>query len=83
MRYQFGSKRTKTQTELIDLSRELDEVSVTSGPWGRSVVKYPFSNELQRCIDSALFIANHLKEEDESNRVICTVKLGDLHFYSH
>ncbi len=41
LRYQFGSKRTKTQTELINLSRELDEVSAqglpvpTSGPLGR------------------------------------------------
>ena len=69
LKYQFGSKRTKTQTELINLSRELDEVTMTSGPWGRSVVRYPFYSELQRCIDSAIFIANHLKEEDEFNRV--------------
>ncbi len=69
LRYQFGSKRTKTQTELINLSRELDEVTTSSGPWGRSVVRSPFQSELQRTIESAVFIANHLKDEDEFKRV--------------
>ena len=61
-RYQFGSKRTKTQQELISLSRELDQ-STSPGK------HFELQPEVQRAIEGALFIANHLKREDEFNRV--------------
>lgn len=59
--YQFGSKRTRTQMELLKLSKELDED--TSG------MESDFCPEVQKAIEGAIFIANHLKEEDEFNRV--------------
>jgi nicotinic acetylcholine receptor len=61
-RYQFGSKRTRTQMELIRLSRELDEDTLRSN-------SFEFRPEVQKAIEGAIFIANHLKQEDEANRV--------------
>ncbi len=63
-RYQFGSKRTKTQTELMRLSKSLEEDSHF-----RHNLYEQFSPEVADAIDGAIFIANHLKQEDEFNRV--------------
>lgn len=60
--YQFGSKRTRTQVELMNLSRELEEDTMTMG-------NSDTSREVQDAIEGALYIANHLKQEDEFNRV--------------
>ena len=62
-RYQFGSKRTKTQMELMRLSKALDEQS----PWGQQ--QSHFCPEVRSAIAGAIYIANHLKEEDISKRV--------------
>ena len=62
-RYQFGSKRTRTQMELIKLSRELDEDTAESN-------SFEFQPEVKRAVEGAIFIANHLKQEDEANRVV-------------
>ena len=73
--YQFGSKRTRTQNELINLSRQLDEDLM-------AVRSSNANKEIQDAIEGALFIANHLKQEDEFNRVsILTVScLPELMF---
>ena len=63
-RYQFGSKRTKTQTELMKLSKVLDEDTAF-----KHNIYSQFSPEVADAIDGAIFIANHLKQEDEANRV--------------
>jgi nicotinic acetylcholine receptor len=63
LRYQFGSKRTKTQNELIKLSKSLDEdIHFRNNLYQR------FTPEVADAIDGAIFIANHLKQEDEFNR---------------
>lgn len=61
-RYQFGSKRTRTQTELIKLSHEIDDVA----HGGSMENLHP---DVQKAINGAIFIANHMKQEDVSNRV--------------
>ncbi|ELU04362.1 hypothetical protein CAPTEDRAFT_152525 [Capitella teleta] len=66
-RYQFGSKRTRTQTELIKLSHEIDSVS-GHNEYGA------FSPEVRNAIEGAIFIANHMKQEDVSNRVSHPIK---------
>jgi len=61
--YQYGStRRTRTHTELINLSRELDEDT-------RAIRRLDLSYEVQKAIESALYIANHLKKEDQFQRV--------------
>ena len=60
--YQFGSKRTMTQTELMTLSRELDESTGVGYVPGNDAA-------IQDAIDGALYIANHLRQEDEFKRV--------------
>ncbi len=59
------------------------QVTVTSGPWGRSVVKQPFDSDQQQCIDSAIFIANHLKDQDEFNRVRQPTTHTHTHTHTH
>ena len=65
--YQFSSKRTRTQSELSRLSRELDHDNLM-------LRRSQYSNEVQDAIKGALYIANHLKQDDEFNRVssLCT-----------
>lgn len=58
--YQFGSKKTKTQVELMNLSRELDT---------ETVHQTGLSPDVEVAVKGAIFIANHLKSEDEYNRV--------------
>ena len=61
--YQYGStRRTRTQTELINLKRELDEDT-------RAIRRLDLSYEVQKAIEGALYIANHLKKEDQFQRV--------------
>jgi len=61
--YQYGStRRTRTHTELLNLSRELDEDT-------RAIRRLDLSYEVQKAIESALYIANHLKKEDQFQRV--------------
>jgi len=66
--YQYGStRRTRTHTELINLSRELDEDT-------RAIRRLDLSYEVQKAIESALYIANHLKKEDQFQRASFTRK---------
>ena len=61
--YQYSSsRRARTHTELINLSRELDEDT-------RAIRRLDLSYEVQKAIESALYIANHLKKEDQFQRV--------------
>jgi nicotinic acetylcholine receptor len=60
--YQYGStRRTRTHTELMNLSRELDEDT-------RAIRRLDLSYEVQKAIEGALYIANHLKKEDQFQR---------------
>ena len=61
-RYQYGSKRSRAQAELMKMSRSLEEEQ-------RSNLHEQFSPEVADAIEGAIYIANHLKEEDEFNRV--------------
>ena len=63
--HQFNSKRSRAQSELSRLSRELDEDSLL-------LRKSQYSHEVQDAIQGALYIANHLKQDDEFNRVGCS-----------
>ena len=58
--YQFGSKRTRTQVELMTLAQELEEDTPHCTD---------LSPEVNEAVSNAIFIANHLKSEDEFNRV--------------
>ena len=70
--YQYGStRRTRTHTELINLSRELDEDT-------RAIRRLDLSYEVQKAIESALYIANHLKKEDQFQRVRFTFNVQIL-----
>ena len=62
------SKRQKTQMVLLSLSKELDEDT-------RAVRKLDLSIEVQKAIQGALYISNHLKKEDQCQRV------GPILFY--
>jgi len=56
------SKRQRTQTVLMNLTKELhDDTS--------AIRKLDLSIEVQKAIEGALFIANHLKKEDQFQRV--------------
>ena len=61
-KYQFGTKRTRTQQELINLSKKIN-------PDDRIIKMSAHGQEIQDAIDGAIFIANHLKIQDECNRV--------------
>ena len=74
-RYQFGSKRTRTQAELISLSRELED-DVHTG-----LDSDQYCPEVRKAIEGALFIANHLKEEDAFNRVRILLNEGKRLYY--
>lgn len=63
-KYQFGSKRTKTQVELYRLSKALDEET-----YFRQNLDKQYSKEVADAIEGVIFIANHLKQEDEFKRV--------------
>ena len=63
-KYQFGTKRTRTQQELLNLSKKINPDANS-----RIVRMSPHSQEVQDAIDGAIFIANHLKIQDECNRV--------------
>ena len=63
--HQFNSRRSRAQSELSRLSRELDEDSLL-------LRKSQYSHEVQDAIQGALYIANHLKQDDEFNRVGCS-----------
>ena len=69
--YQFGSKRSKTQAELMKLAKELDDVAPTAS-YNPSV--HP---DVQRAIDGAINIAQMLKQEDLDNRVSQRMHLID------
>ena len=69
-KYQFGSKRTRTQQELLNLSKKIN-------PDARVVRMSPHCGEVQDAIDGAIFIANHLKIQDECNRVSITCRHSD------
>lgn len=61
--YQYGStRRTRTHTELLNLTRELDEDT-------RAIRRLDLSYEVQRAVEGALYIANHLKKDDQFQRV--------------
>ena len=61
--YQYGStRRTRTHTELMNLTRELDEDT-------KAVRRLDLSYEVQKAVEGALYIANHLKKEDQFQRV--------------
>jgi nicotinic acetylcholine receptor len=60
--YQYGStRRTRTHTELMNLTRELDEDT-------KAIRRLDLSYEVQKAIEGALYIANHLKKEDQFQR---------------
>ena len=66
---QYGStRRTRTHTELINLSQELDDDT-------RAIRRLDLSYEVQKAIESALYIANHLKKEDQFQRVGFTLNV--------
>ena len=71
--YQFGSKRTRTQVELMTLAQELEEDT----PHNTDL-----SPEVNEAISGAIFIANHLKGEDEFNRV-CILPHDDVIKWQH
>lgn len=54
-------QRQKTQMVLLNLSRELDEDT-------RAIQKLNLSVEVQKAIQGALYISNHLKKEDQCQR---------------
>lgn len=56
------SRRQRTQTVLMNLSKELAEDT-------RAIRRLDLSIEVQKAIEGALFIANHLKKEDQFQRV--------------
>lgn len=67
LRYQFGSRKTRTQVELMTLSKELDHDVPRSENSHTAITN--------AAIDGAIFIANHLRKEDVYNRVshICFI----------
>lgn len=74
LRYQFGSKRTKTQTELMKLSEELNEDADA-----RFMSEH--TRVVRKAIEGAIFIANHLKHEDEFTRVRIFLQYVIIYFY--
>ena len=65
--FPYGSRRTRNQQELQKLSRELEKNTMGDDN--------QFCPEIQKAIDGAIFIANHLKMEDEASRVSMPLKL--------
>jgi nicotinic acetylcholine receptor len=61
IRYQFGSRKTRAQIELMATSKALANAMPRSSS--------PHSTVANDAIEGAIFIANHLREEDFSNRV--------------
>ncbi|ESO00646.1 hypothetical protein HELRODRAFT_82866 [Helobdella robusta] len=56
-----STRRPKTQMVLMNLTRELDEDT-------KAIKKLDLSIEVQRAIQGALYISNHLKKEDQCLR---------------
>lgn len=67
--YSYGSHRSKTQVELIRLSEELESGTANGGRRLRNRHFRHGKPTVRDTIESAIYIADHLKEEDDKNRV--------------
>ena len=72
--YQFGSKRTRTQAELTKLANSLNEEVPYNGP------DPEIGPMVAETIKSAIFIANHLKMEDDFRRVSRLAGFNNIFF---
>ncbi|CAD5116480.1 DgyrCDS5362 [Dimorphilus gyrociliatus] len=66
--YSYSSSRSKTQVELIRLSEELESGTANGGRHLRNRHFRHGRPTVRDTIESAIYIADHLKEEDDKNR---------------